>query len=241
VAAAGRYVATSASGRDVVYLIDTKDRGDLSTIGRWWLVIKASLPADQVARAHRYLGTPRDYLARVPSVRLGEGLPPGESDRADPGLWASGGGEDPVVIVLERYDRPGFQEASTDAGATVVAPGVLVLRGPGEGAGALAGPVPAADTSGRTLLWTSILCVAALFLTGLGWAIGLLPADPLVRLPLAPALGAALTTLVALAWGVLRLPFGGWWALAPLVVAGFCGWVLAAVSRRRGAPDESDP
>jgi hypothetical protein len=235
-AAAGRYVAAAAPGRDAVYLIDTRDRGDLATVGRWWLVIKASLPADQVARAHRYVGTPADYLARRPSVRLGEGLPPGESDRPDPDLWGAGSANSPMAIVLERYNRPGFESAATDPGATIVAPGVLVLGGADAGgAPGAVGAVPVADTSGRTLLWTSFLCVAALFLAGSGWALGLLSSDPLLRIPLAPALGAATTTLAALAWGVLRLPFRGWWALGPLVVTAAGGWLAAAAASRRAA------
>jgi len=235
-AAAGRYVATSAPGRDVVYLIDTKSRSDLTTIGRWWLVIKASLPPTQVARAHRYVGTPDDYLARVPSVPLGEGLPPGETDRPDPAVWGGNGRPDPVAIVLERYNAPGFTSAAA-AGGTVVAPGVLVLRGPAARATDPAGPVPAGELGGRTLLWSSLVVVAALFLVGLGWAIGLLPGDPLIRLPLAPAMGAATASLVGLGWAAVGLSFAGWRAALPLAVAAVAGWGVAvwrAVDGRRG-------
>jgi hypothetical protein len=239
VAAAGRYVATSAPGREVVYLIDTKHRSDLDTIVRWWLVIKAALPPSQVLRAHRYVGTPDDYLARVPSALLGQALPPGETDRPDPGLWGGDGRPDPVAIVLQRYNGPGFESAAA-AGGTVVAPGVLVLRGPAAATADLTGPVPAGDLRGRTLLWSSAIVVALLFLAGLGWAIGLVPADPLLRLPLAPALGAATASLAGLGWAAVGLSFAGWLASAPLLVAAAAGWALAGIVRVRAARSGRD-
>jgi hypothetical protein len=236
VAAAGRYVAAAAPGREVVYLIDTERRSDLTTIGRWWLVIKGSLPPAEVAAAHRYVGSPQAFLARVPSVPLGEGLPPGETDRPDPALWGADGRPDPVAIVLERYNGPGFR-AAEGAGGTVVAPGVLVLRGPAAATAGLAGATPAGDLGGRTLVWSSMVVVAALVLAGLGWAVGLLPPDPLLLLPLAPALGAATASLAALGWAAVGLSFAGWRAALPLLVAAVAGWAVAAwrILGRRGS------
>jgi hypothetical protein len=97
----------------------------------------------------------------------------------------------------------------------VVSPGVLVLRGPAPTNEIGAVAVPAARTGGRTLLWTSAAIAVVLFI---------------LRVSLAPALGAAVITLVALAWAWASLPFGGWAAAGPAIVAAAAGWIAALLS-----------
>lgn len=232
VAAAGAYVERYAAGRDVVYPIDTRSRSDLATLGRWWLVVKASLPPGQVPLAHRYVGSPRDYLERVPSAKLGAGLPPGESDDPDASLWGRPGRPEPAVVVIERYNRPGFEAATAADPSGVIAPGVLILRGPLPPGPLPPVAAPTAHTSGRTLAWTAAVAAVVLFGAGLGWALTLLPADPVLRTVLAPALGAAAVTLAALLWGLVGLPFSGWSSAGPLVVATALGWGLTLMRRR---------
>jgi hypothetical protein len=232
VSAAAAYVDREAPGRPVVYVLDLRSPYDPATIGRWWLVVKALLPPEQVPQAHRYVGSPADYLARVPSRALGEGLPPGETDRPDPMLWgAPGGGADPVAMVLRRYNPVGFEEAAEGSPDRVIAPGVLVLAGPAPSGPIVAGPPPAARTDIGHLLWVSVLSVAVLFAVGGGWAIGLLPGDATLRTTMAPALGTAAIALVALGWERVGAGFEGWTAAGPLLLAGVIGWVAAWTMR----------
>src|SRR5439155_1507014 len=117
---------------------ETSTRGRrlfLSISGAWVVATVCAVVAQvlgvptQVARAHRYVGSPADYLAHVPSAPLGDGLPPGETDAPDPELWGSPGGPAPVALVLERYNAPAYRAAATTDPSRVAAPGVLVLRG----------------------------------------------------------------------------------------------------------------
>jgi hypothetical protein len=62
----------------------------------------------------------------------------------------------------------------------------------------------------------------------------LLPADAILRVSLAPALGAAAITLSALAWAWASLPFGGWAAAGPAGLAGAAGWIAALLTRAQG-------
>jgi hypothetical protein len=85
--------------------------------------------------------------------------------------------------------------------------------------------------------------VVVLFAAGFGWSLALLPADPILRTTLAPALGAGMTTLAALAWAVARLPFSSPWTAGPLVLTGLAGWALAVVmgsSRPSPRPSRSE-
>jgi hypothetical protein len=83
---------------------------------------------------------------------------------------------------------------------------------------------------------TGASVVALLFACGLGWALWLLPRDPVTVLGLAPGLGAATIILVALAWDAVGLPLHGLDPLWPLVIAAGAGWAAWWV-RRRSAPD----
>jgi hypothetical protein len=234
VAAAAAYLGRAAPEGPVVFVLDLRGRDDPHTVGRWWLVVKASLPPGEVRRARRYVGSPSDYLAGRPPRPLGEGLPPGESDRQDPDLWAP----DAVALVLERYNRQGFAEARARTPERVVAPGVLVLRGPLPPSASGPGSPPAADTRPRTLLWVGAALAGLLLVAGSGWALALLPADPAARVVLAPSLGAGAVVLAGLGWERVGLPTAGWAMAGPLVLASALGWVAATMGRRPGRGPE---
>jgi hypothetical protein len=241
VAAAAAYVEQEAADREVVYVLDLRDVDDPATIGRWWLVVKALLPPEQVPRTHRYVGSPADYLARIPSRPLGEGLPPGETDRPDPMLWGNAGSPEPVAVVLRRYNPAGFEEASEGSPQRVIAPGVLVLQGPEPSGPILAGPLPAASTDVGHLLWVAALSVAVLFAVGGGWAVALLPADATLRVTMTPALGAAAVSSVALAWDRAGMGFGGWASVVPLLLAGVLGWGAVWIVGPKARPSPEAP
>lgn len=202
-AAAGAYVGRFASDRQVAYLV-VNPNGDGTTGGRWWHVTQAALPPEVVPRAERFVGPPGEFLSEHP---------------------------DATAIVLERYNRKGFREALADGSGMTVAPGVVALNGPpGRGPPTVA---PQADLRARTLAWLLPALVAMLFAVGSGWSVALLPGDAVVRMGLAPALGAAVLSLGALGWERLGLGFSTWEALVVAAIAASAGWVAAFVPRRR--------
>jgi hypothetical protein len=136
-----------------------------------------------------------------------------------------------AVIAIEAYNTATFADAAALQPRRIVAPGVLVLRGPTPQLPLPAGEPVTADTRLLTLAWTVAAIVAILFAAGSGWSVALLPADPIVRVTLAPSLGLAVITLVALAWDRLGLTFASWGSLGPLAIAVAAGWVVPILRR----------
>lgn len=229
-ATAGAYVRAYAPGRDVVYTLAASRGRDRTALFRWWQVVRASLPPEQIARAYPYFGSPEsllDYLAR--GAASGVTNPPHNGSLRP---------ADPVVVVLQRYDRPGYVAAAQRLPNKVVGPGVVVYRGPASNTPLRAASAPSAATSRRSLAMIGFALTALLLVAGGGWSRALLPGDPVVRVALAPALGAATIVLAALAWDRIGLGFQGAEALGPLILAAGVGWALGAaaiVKRRRGA------
>jgi hypothetical protein len=229
--AAGAYVARYAPGRDVVYLIDTAPRHDPSTVGRWWHTVRAALPPDQVARAHRFIGSPSAFLAGP--------NPPVVRDSATATRLSS----TPVAVILQRYDQQGFEQAKAAGRGAEVAPGVLVLQGPAPATPVRALVAPTANARPRSLLVVSVAVVVLLFLAGGGWSMSLVTGDAVLRAALAPGLGVAAIVLTGAAWDRVGFGFHGWEAAGPLIVAAAVGWALAgaaATKRRRaggGSPE----
>jgi hypothetical protein len=229
IASAGAYVQGHAEDRRVVYLLNMEEPKDQLTLGRWWLTVKASIPARQAVRAEWYIGTPAAFERGVPSELLEEGLPPGERDR--PYRQA---GERPVVIVVRSYNPHGFDEAAGRSPERVVAPGVLVLDGPLPAEPIPPPSPPAARTDAVSLTWVSFAIVALLFAAGSGWSMALLPPDPVLRAAIAPALGAAVLILAALPWTVAGWPVTGPAALILIPVVAVLGWGANAWVGRSG-------
>ena len=209
-AAAGRYLRAAAPDRAAVFTFSPGISADTSHL--WWSIVQASLPAEEVPRARQALATPAAAAARP-------GAPP--------------------VVVLQIYNRQTFAQAQSLPGARGVAPGVVVLNGPGTMTTAPAGPTPEANTTPTGILWTGGVVVGLLFAVGLGWALALLPHDPVTVVGLAPGLGAAVIILTALAWAAVGLPLHGLDPLWPLVIGAGAGWGLAWWKRSRAAPDAS--
>jgi hypothetical protein len=203
---AGRYVERSLLDRRVAFLVATP-RGDSGTGGRWWHVVRAALPPEVVARAERFDGMPSAF-------------------KASP---------DVVGIVLQRFNKAGYAEAVREGAGAVVAPGVMVLGSPLAGGGHRPAVPPQADLRARTLLWLLPVLVSILFVAGSGWARGLLPADPVVRVGLAPALGAAVLSILALGWERVGLGFAPWESGLLIALASLAGWAQVVAVGRSGA------
>jgi hypothetical protein len=213
VMSAGSYLAEVAPGRSAVFLV----RGGLE----WW-VTQASLPPDELDRAFPYYDSPQSFLTN-PS-RRGQNLrfgPPPDSL-----------GPDPVGILIERFNPGAFRTWSAGSPERVVAPGVFVLRGPLPDRPLPAEEPPVANVALPGLIWIPAVILGLLFLVGAGWAVALLPGDPVVRVALAPALGAASIVLAAVAWGLGGLPFTGLYPLVPVAISALLGWDAALVLAR---------
>jgi hypothetical protein len=209
-AAAGRYLQAAAPGRPVVFTFTDAPRISDDTIGRWWNVVRAALPAAEVPQA--------SYTQEAPTA-------------------VASGATTPVVVVLQRYDPDGYGQARSLDSARPVAAGVVILNAP-DAATAPAGTTPEANTSAWGILLTGGSLVLVLYACGLGWALALLPRDPITVLGLAPGLALATIILVALAWEVVGLPLHGLDPLWPLAIAAVAGWAAWWVRGRRSAtPD----
>jgi hypothetical protein len=213
VMSAGKYLDQVAPGQQAMFLV----KGGLE----WWIV-QASLPPDQLTRVFPYFGPINSFLAglpkRGPNLRFG---PPGDSLRPAP-----------IGILVHRLNPAKFRARSSDLPDRVVAPGVLILRGPLPSRPLTADVPPTANVGILALFWIPTFILAILFLVGAGWAVALLPPDPVIRMTLAPALGAAVTVLSALLWGIGDLSFTGPYPLVPVAAAAALGWILAAPQRR---------
>ena len=222
--AAGAYVSRYAPDRQVVYLM--RSTQGKSTIGRWWYVVRATLPPEQVPKAHRAIGLPVAYLSAKGASRV-----------QDTGATSTISGK-PVVIVMRASNVGGFAQASATYPGHEVAPGVIALGGRVPPAAIAQPPVTLAETKWYAILLIGGLVVAALVIAGGGWSVALLPDDAVVRVAVSPALGVAAVTLCALAWDRVGLPLHGAEVVGPAILAAAAGWALgwaATAKRRRGA------
>ena len=74
-----------------------------------------------------------------------------------------------------------------------------------------------------------------MFAAGLGWAVALLPGDPVLRWCLAPALGCAATAILGLAWAAAGLPLDGPAGAGPLALSAVAGAGAALFASGREA------
>jgi hypothetical protein len=230
VGSAGLYVHSYAADRDVVYLIDTGLHDDGATLGRWWSITQAALPPEQLDRAHVFFGSFDEYFQGQPSSPV-EGVPR-VVRRAVPGA---------VTIIVDRYNHLAYEQASILPDANLVAPGLAVIGGPTVATQIAPPGIPVANSTARGLIWVVGLVTILLLAAGGGWAIALLPSDPIVRVGLAPGLGAAAVSLIALVWDRIGLGFGTHSGVGPLLLAGLLGWGLAGARWRFGGKAEPEP
>ncbi|HYT80368.1 MAG TPA: hypothetical protein VEQ37_14170 [Actinomycetota bacterium] len=227
-AAAGDYLARFAPGRGVVFSFR---KGGGTTIVRWKNTVRAGLPPGVVPRVRGWaLGSPIDQL---------NALSPGGGT----GSGSTGGASGPIIVVIEAYNRPGFEDAHLAYPDSFVSPGVLALNGPIAPTVIPEKRAASANTHGANLLWLAALAAAILLAVGGGWSIVLLPTDPVVRAALAPALGLGASVLAALVWDRLALGLHGWRGVGPLVIAACAGWGVAwlRMIRLRRVPDGQVP
>jgi hypothetical protein len=234
--ASSAYLAGLPEGEPLVFLVGLRGRAGLISVPLKERVIRAGLDPDQQSRAHFFAGEPADLLAGratpVRSERLRESLRPYWEDvrKVLP--------RDPPVIILEAFARRQFGEAVREDGATVVAPGVAVLRGP-----VLPGDVPAVPFPrpvprvAMGAVW-GLAILAALFAAGVGWTLFLLGpgAPPAILACSMPAVGCAvlmLGGLVAAKAGVRLGGVGGAATFAAIAAAGIVAAGGESLARRK--------
>ncbi len=201
--------------------------------------MRGVMPGAQIPNLAVYVGDPEQLLAGEPTV-----------DSSNPALTATsklywdhlGGfvGPDTIVMVVQPFDSRYNALAKAHPG-WVVAPGVLVARGPPAPAGLRLAPLPVAPASGDLIRWT--LWPLLLFLVcGIGWAVSFVPQGWAERTAMAPALGLAAIILVAYAGGMAGVALHGGAPRAMAVVAAVIGWIPAAGRAfRRRAKREVTP
>ncbi|HEX9312843.1 MAG TPA: hypothetical protein VGA30_08490, partial [Actinomycetota bacterium] len=127
-AIASAYLAHLPAGQPVVFLVDPHGSAGLISVPLKERVIRAALAPEQQTRAHFFAGEPSDLLAGRPSAVRSDRL-----ERALQPYWKDVRTVlrvNPPVIVLNAYAKRQFEESRGRLGATLVGPGVALLRGP---------------------------------------------------------------------------------------------------------------
>ena len=202
-AAAGAYAKSEVPPAErVVYIVEPGRREQL-TLARWRNTILSSLPPTEVIRSDVVVGD--------------------QTTVTDRGVGA--------VFALAAYARRTVEEhASRPGPQPFVADGVLVLRGPPP-VSPIKATSPPANMAFRVVVPVAAFITFILFVAGGGWARTLLPADPLTRMLLSPALGIAVIVLSTLVWERSGLPLAGWLIAAPPAMGAAAGWAISAVRR----------
>ena len=157
--------------------------------------VRAALDPDHQERVFVVPGRPADLLAgRFTTVKSGE---TNDHNRPffDDGAAALRGGA--AIVVPEALGEKEYALALDKEHATVIAPGVALLRGPAPAAPIAAPPPLRVVPTTEAGVLQALALVALLAIAGLGWALWFLGSGdrPLVVLSVAPAAGAAMLTL----------------------------------------------
>lgn len=231
------YVAQLPAGRRVVVGVGPLGSSGPISISLKERTVRAGLAPEHQSRVWVVPGEPADLLAgrftRVP------GEPANSHNRPFFDLAAPALRSGAAIVVPRALGVQEFRRAVRQDHARVIAPGVALLRGPAPASPLGAPPplhvVPTTEVGVVEAIWL----VALLGVAGLGWALWFLgtTARPLVVLSVAPAAGAAVLVLVALAATELGLHAAEAPGVATTVVVAAAGFALAARGLRRNRPD----
>ncbi len=226
VAAAGRAVSSSPADTPLVVLVDTAEPAAAYHVTRAGNVVRMGMPAERIDEMRLAVGSPDDFLAGRPT-RSGDP----EHDAAS-ALYLEEARplvDRATVLVLEPFNVKGYERAL--ALGEEVAPGVVILAGPGSTATL---PPPAEGVGRWALVGWSAAAVLVLAALGAGWSRWALPGSaPIAVLSAAPSVGVAVAILGAFAGDRFGLRPGAGGSLALVVAIGVAGHVAAARSGRR--------
>jgi hypothetical protein len=233
---ASQYLEHVANEDPVVFVINPFAAHPGQPAALSFRVLRAGLSGSQAPDSYIYLGDPSELMAGRPTLR-----PERRGyDRISLRYWVDVEPllpQDPIVLLLPAFNH-GLAATKMDASGTAVEPGLFVVQGPIPTDWNPEIPSPPEPVSALSLVGRLTSVLALLWLTGLGWAILLLPLGWGARVALAPTLGvSALVSAGVVAgrlWDVGFSRFGPWLAIAVALL----GWVLIlfrALFRRRRA------
>ncbi|MGE5227402.1 MAG: hypothetical protein ACM3OO_11070 [Planctomycetaceae bacterium] len=243
-AALGR--AVEGTSRPVVLVVDDA-RGDPAQTGFGTIPalrrFRAGLPADVIARSAVYLGDPQRLLEGEPTLRPHV---PGFDDWSRE-AWRGVAPlvpDDPIVVIVPPHEQ-GFDALASAYPGWRVASWLLAPAGGIGGVPSTPPPLPPIRWS-QLLRWT-LLTLAVLAATGIGWSLLLVGGDFGSRVALAPALGLAVLAIAGLileAAGGRSGGAAGPWTAALVAMAGIVAawWARRRRTRRlRTAPRTTTP
>ncbi len=222
------------ASRPVVFVITDRGRDPASAIPLSAYILRTVLDPDRVEHAYFYVGEPSEFLTGRPTLVAGDTRGFNAVSKQYWGAVSRVLPRDPVAVMLASYHR-GFEDEAGTHPDLVVAPGVIVLKGPRP-----ASPLPQAEPSGaptgkRELLIFGVAGLAILALVGWGWVLAAFPRSlrPFESLALSLSAGIAAVIVVGTVLDVAGLRLGG--AGGPLAapLAGAAGWVLGGLRLAR--------
>lgn len=238
--AAGQYISTMPPRLPVVFLVSPLGGAGALSAALKERTIRAGLPADLLEDSHFFVGDLPDLLAGRRTVVRNP-----ETNRVTLPYWNDVRPvlrHDPLVVVMRSAAARAFREARNTNGATLLAPGVALLRRSGE----TPAPVPVRPPPVRlpgvvSAALQALLLLGLMAVAGAGWTLALhAPSGsrgwaPEAVLPLSPVVGSAVLMIVALPLNLARVEFTRAAALAVFLVVAAGGAVLARSVRARGA------
>ncbi|MDP8956253.1 MAG: hypothetical protein M3N24_04750 [Actinomycetota bacterium] len=238
---AGRALAAQPSGTPIILVVHDfmGDPGIRTT--RYTNYLRAAVPPARMTDVHLFWGTPRDFVARRPTL-IGQF----EHDRLASAYWNHVRrtlDRRPLAVAFQGLDPRGHAQA-IGLGGRDLGHGVAVLPGfsgaqPVRGLRAEWTEVGAGRISPWLPVWLSPVVLVLLALVGWPWVVSFLPRiDRMNAVALTPAFGLA--TLGLASWsvdamGLRLLEGGGLVAAALLVIVGWTNWIWTRRSIRRSA------
>jgi hypothetical protein len=189
-------------------------------------IVRSGLPGDQITRALLYLGDTANLLAGKPTMHRVAGS---KFNRLSAKSWP------PVQAVLDQHPMILFLSVFNDSAestpqGTIIAPGVLVVRGPQPPAPIVAS-APIEAPSAATLVVIALAVLLFFAGAGLGWTASLVPTGWLERVAVAPAFGVAVLSVAGVAADRLGVRLLGSAGVGVTALAAALGWSPLVVRR----------
>lgn len=240
--AAGLALAGTPPGTPLILVGDIRAQKPGFLVVRFASYLRGAAPPARVPDVHVFVGSVQDFLARRPTLTGNR-----EHDLLAGSYWAQIEpllDEDPVVVVLQSFDRATYRAALDLSGSSRIGPGVVALPGfagasdPDADASAALREPGEGPMSPWTPVWLSPLVLA--IVTALGWPgarLSLRHSTLLSRVALSPAFGLAalgLTSVAVDALGVRLSDAGAYIAVGLVVGLGLLGLGWDRADRGRG-------
>jgi hypothetical protein len=225
--AAGPYLDGLPPGTPIVVPVTTGQAGTVFGAVPAFRRLRALAPAERASDLEVYLGDPVDLAAGKPTLRPDIPGYDAASLRYWRALEPALAGRTPVVLAISPFTKE-TARLSDERPEAVVAPGIVVIEGPLPGSAAAAAPlaVPTlgalTDDAARVLLLVTLV--------GLGWSVGLVRTELLVRAALAPAMGQATLVVAGVVAGRTGISLAGSTGVRVAWATGAAGYAFAVAS-----------